>query len=547
MAWRRLSRHFRVGLQLKSVLVLAFVVIGVTMAGGWFYFANARASLRSTDHRHAVRMARAVGLAAQRDLWEGRRTAAQRLVSDFVRNENVYFVALLDAEGRTVAAASKGSVGSQWLSLIQLPVTVSTTTQVSEDVLTLACPIVARNMPDREGELVGAVRLVIDTSPTTRRLARVQQRMSIVASAIVICAIPLGYLLVWRLILQPIRRLANQTRRLGGGDFSARARFHRADEIGQLGEAFDAMVREVARMRDKLVVANERLEQEVAERTKELQVANRRLREEMAEKEDFLRAVSHDLNAPLRNIAGMATMIMMKWKDALPEDALARLQRIQANVDSEQSLIAELLELSRIKSRPETRTVVDMRALMEDVARTFEYELKSRNIELAITGGMPGLYVEKNRMRQVFQNLLDNAIKYMHRTDGGRIEIGWDYAEGMHLFTVWDNGPGIPREEQEKIFFVFRRAASAAAGRTEGKGVGLAWVKSVVANYDGRVWVDSTPGEGATFTVALSGHATKIPDKQEAAATPQAADAQEAPEEDARHDGARADYHPVGG
>jgi len=277
------------------------------------------------------------------------------------------------------------------------------------------------------------------------------------------------------------------------------------------------MAGQVAAVRDELVAANERLEQQVALRTAELQVANHRLREEMAEKEDFLRAVSHDLNAPLRNIAGMATMAMVKWKDQLPEEVLARLQRIQANVESEQALIAELLELSRVRTRPETRQVVDIGALVEEVAASFEYELKSRNIQLEVGGGMPRLYVEKNRLRQVFQNLIDNAIKYMHRPYGGRIDVRYEYADGAHRFSVADNGPGIPEREHQKIFFIFRRASSAAASRTEGKGIGLAWVKGVVANYDGRVWVDSREGEGATFHVALDAHATAAPAPQDEA------------------------------
>jgi signal transduction histidine kinase len=126
---------------------------------------------------------------------------------------------------------------------------------------------------------------------------------------------------VWRLIVQPVRSLVRATRCLAEGDFAARARMNRNDEI--------------SRSHHGLVLPNERLEPNVAERTYELEAANTRLREEMAEKEDFLRAVSHDLNAPLRNIAGMATIAMIKYPEEVPEEVLTRLGPVEANVDVE--------------------------------------------------------------------------------------------------------------------------------------------------------------------------------------------------------------------
>jgi signal transduction histidine kinase len=498
-----------------SVLILAFVVVAVTVAGGWFYYDTARSWLRNSDRQHAERMGRALGLAAQSSLLDRRNVALEHLAGQFIRNENVRYVALLDGERHVAAEASRDCEPWQWSGLVQMPLSVFSTRQVSDDVLTLALPVVARTSPQEPEKLVGAVRLVLDTSSTTENLTRVQHRMSVIAAACVISAIPLGYLLVWRVLVQPVRRLLTATRRLGQGDFTVRTELRRNDEIGELALAFDSMAEEVAAAREKLVRANESLEHKVAERTEELQLANRRLREEAAEKEDFLQAVSHDLNAPLRNIAGMATMVMMKWGGSLPEDVVARLQRIQANVDTEALLIGELLELSRIKSRPQIRQLVDMGELMDGLFGTFEFELKVRNISWEVRRPMPSLYVEKNRIRQVFQNLIDNAVKYIDRPKGGRIEVGYEFVEGMHRFCVADNGPGIAPDEQEKIFCIFRRGENAIAAKVPGKGVGLALVKSIVANYDGRASVQSEPGHGSRFCVALSAHCTRAPTLEE--------------------------------
>ncbi len=502
-------RFLRVGLQSKMVLVLAFLVIAVTAAHGWLSYNTTRNFLIEGDLHHAGRLAEAIAAAARHDLRSERSTPLEQLVADYVRSDRVRCVALVDAEGTPVVSGCRDLLPDAWRGWIHLPASVSDTRYAEGDVLLLARPIVIRRDEGRD-DLLGGVRLVMDTTATSARLAEVQRRTAVVAATIVVCGIPLGYLLVWRAIIQPIRKLAGASRHLGAGEYATRAEIHRSDEIGELAGAFDIMAEQIGEMRSELVAANERLEKKVAERTGDLALANERLREEMAEKEEFLRAVSHDLNAPLRNIAGMATMIMIKHRDAIPEEALARLQRIQANVDAESELIGELLELSRVKSRPEKRRTVDVRAMLRDLAESFEYELTRREIELSLPERAPELYVEPNRLRKVFQNLIDNAIKYMHRDEGGRIEVRYDAAEpGMHHFVIEDNGPGIPREQQKLIFGVFQRGnGNCAAGS---KGVGLALVKTVVAKYDGRAWVESEPGEGSAFHLTLSAPTTRPP------------------------------------
>ena len=358
---------------------------------------------------------------------------------------------------------------------------------------------------------LAALRLVIDTRQTRQNLLVARQRIASFAAIIVLLAMPSGYLLVWWLILGPIRHLAATSRKIGQGDLTCRSGLDRSDEIGQLSDAMDAMVQEIARNREALVMANERLERKVAMRTEELERLNTRLREEIAEREDFTRAVGHDLNAPVRNIAGIVSMLMLKYRNVLPEEVISRLERIAANAEMEASLIGDLLEISRIRIRPEKRQVVEMSALVRSVVESFDHELQSRFIDVTIQDAMPILYVEKNRVRQVFQNLLDNAIKYMNRRRGGKVEIGYRLADDMHEFFVRDNGPGIAASEHQKIFYVFRRAQDPSVTRVEGRGVGLAVVKGIVSNYDGRVWVQSEIGQGATFFVALGVRCTCPP------------------------------------
>jgi len=433
MAAKEKVNPFRVSLQLKSAVVLTFVVLTAIAAGGWSYFNRVQDLMRSEDNRRAMRIAQALGLAAQDNLTQQRHEPLQNLVSEYLRNDSIRFVAILDSDGHVTASASRETTSNRYASLLRLPVSVSMMRRAAPGVLSLARPIILQDAGQDTNRLAGSVRLVLDTTATAAALRDVRHHMMVIAVILVACALPFGYILVWHVVGQPLGELVRATRQLGRGDFAARAQLTRRDEIGELAGSFNMMATEVSRMRDELVDANERLEQKVADRTQELELANQRLREEMAEKEDFLRAVSHDLNAPLRNIAGMTSILLMNPRDELPDDAVARLQRIQANVEVETSLIAELLELSRIRTRPQRRDVVDMRELIGGVVETLDFELKQRGIAVDVTSHMPYLYVEKARMRQVFQNLIDNAIKYMHRDSGGRIVIEHELADEQGL------------------------------------------------------------------------------------------------------------------
>lgn len=437
------------------------------------------------------------------------------MTDDLVRLEaNVSYAALVDPQGNVLSEASQEDTRAEyWQKRLAVPAERAMVRPVGQDIV-VVWPITSRGGLYWDKRLAGGVRLVLDCSQTREVLAGARRKIFITAALIALLGIPGGYVLIWHAVVRPIRQLVGVTRRLEEGDFSARNTHLRRDETGELGEAFNDMAERVGRMRDELLASNEQLEEKVCQRTAELAHTNELLREEMADKEQFLRAVSHDLNAPLRNIGGMATMIMMKHRDDLPEEVIARLGRIQSNVDAQGSLLDELLELSRIKSRPQKRQWVDFNQALAGVAEMLDYEITRRNITLHIDRDLPTLWVEPNRIVQVFQNLIDNAVKYMHRPEGGRIDVGYRRVGSLHEFRVADNGPGIAPAHQVEVFSIFRRADS--AGQVEGKGVGLAVVRTIASKYEGRAWVESTPSEGTTFRVTFADHAVQPrPEQQE--------------------------------
>lgn len=321
-------------------------------------------------------------------------------------------------------------------------------------------------------------------------------------------ALPIVFLLVHR-TFSPIRRLSVAARKVASGRFET-VDIRRGDALGVLADSFNDMVlrlaeqiRRVDEARQSLLEANQTLEDKVLERTSAIELASQRLASEIAEKEDFLRAIGHDLNAPLRNIDGMVTMLLRKHAAALPEEVSHRLQRIKKNVEHEAELINDLLELSRIKTRREQSEPINLDVQLQNLRDVFENDLREQSIELIIDPRLPVLIAEKGRIRQVFQNLIDNAIKYMGDSTIRRISVGARRGRSEALFWVRDTGQGIAADDIEKVFYVFRRGSRPT--RVAGKGVGLASVKSIIENYHGNIWVESAPGVGSTFFFTLNG------------------------------------------
>ena len=142
---------------------------------------------------------------------------------------------------------------------------------------------------------------------------------------------------------------------------------------------------------------------------------------------------------------------------------------------------------------------------MQNVAEGFSSDFESKKITFRLLSHLPVMRCERLRLRQAFQNLIDNAVKYM-REDGPReIVVSLTWQNGEALFAVKDTGMGIASDDIPQLFHVFRRAKNATIMKIPGKGVGLASVKSIIENYHGRLWVESTQGEGTTFLFAIPG------------------------------------------
>lgn len=241
---------------------------------------------------------------------------------------------------------------------------------------------------------------------------------------------------------------------------------------------------------------NEDLESRVEARTAELKTAN-------GELEAFSYSVSHDLRAPLRTMDGFAEILQSDFGDQLPPDAVRCIRVIRESAQRMGNLIDDLLAFSRL-GREKLRPVeVDMRDLVDETLAELRPTWGDRHVEVDV-GELCACRGDRSLLKQVWTNLLSNALKYTRPRHAARITVGCEKHEeaGEQIFFVRDNGVGFDMKYADKLFGVFQRLHRVTD--FEGTGVGLAIVQRVVSRHGGRVWCEAEEGQGATFHFTLA-------------------------------------------
>jgi len=236
-----------------------------------------------------------------------------------------------------------------------------------------------------------------------------------------------------------------------------------------------------------------------------------RFREEEEMKSTFVSIISHELKTPVALVKGYAQTLARPDAAWDPETARQSLQIIEEEADRLETLIDNLLDVSRIQAGDLRLDLsdVNMRRLLERVAQDYRTQTDRHQIELDLPDDLPIISGDEERLRQVFTNLVGNAIKYS--PDGGVIRIGGWVDRGQNgaedqarlVIYVADEGVGIPEEELPKIFDRFYRVDSSLRRRTAGVGLGLFLINAIVEAHHGEIWVRSELHKGTTFSVAL--------------------------------------------
>ena len=229
------------------------------------------------------------------------------------------------------------------------------------------------------------------------------------------------------------------------------------------------------------------------------------LEQKNAELERFTYTVSHDLKSPLVTIKGFLGMLKNDLKEDRQERAQKDMQRIAEAAEKMGTLLSELIELSKIGRIVNPPEKVDLDKLIQDALETVDGQIRTRNITVTVLPDLPAVYADRNRLREVLENLIDNAAKYMGDQPSPLIEIGKRENGTEPILYIKDNGIGIEPKFHTKIFGLFEKLSA----HGEGTGIGLALVKRIIEVHGGKIWVESEgSGKGSTFCFT-------IPDKQE--------------------------------
>ncbi len=259
-------------------------------------------------------------------------------------------------------------------------------------------------------------------------------------------------------------------------------------------------ITERTRELEKRVADVERLNRAMTNLLEDLQASNRRLartseqlQSANEELNDFAYVVSHDLKAPLRGITQISNWLNQDYADVLDDEGRNMLRLMVGRAKRMHDLIEGILQYSRVGRIREREKEIDLNALIEDILKSLA---PPETVTVEIQSELPVVQGEETPLRQVFQNLISNAIKFLDKPEGWVTIRSKDQGTKWR-FSVTDNGPGIAEKYHDKVFQMFQTLVP--RDEYESTGVGLALVKKIVKMWGGQVWLESTLGEGSTF------------------------------------------------
>jgi light-regulated signal transduction histidine kinase (bacteriophytochrome) len=226
---------------------------------------------------------------------------------------------------------------------------------------------------------------------------------------------------------------------------------------------------------------------------------NRKLEFQNTELEQFAYIASHDLQEPLITVSHCSELLEEELAGKLDEDQQHYLTFIRSSTSRMQLLVKGLLDYSRI-GKERKKTIIDCNTIISDVILDMKSSIDECNAIIEYDD-LPTIEANATEMRQLFQNLISNALKFRKKETNPKIKITAVMEEKKWVFSVTDNGIGIKKEDFEKVFVIFKRLHN--RNEYQGTGIGLSHCKKIIEHHNGRIWVESKYNEGSTFKWTL--------------------------------------------
>jgi signal transduction histidine kinase len=351
-----------------------------------------------------------------------------------------------------------------------------------------------------DGQMEGILGIDIAASKVLAH----ERRFLWIALGVFCATIPLVMALGWLFghkLAAPIVKLTVGSKHIAEGDLNYRVSIQGNDEIGALAKTFNEMtqtLQETIIYRDREILNRKKAENVLEFLNKDLNSTVKQLTEANRQLNEFASIAAHELKSPLRAIGILSGLMAVDYRDRLDEDGRKNLDILVGRAERMSAFLDGLVVYSKLGRATVKKKKVNLNDIVREVIA--HLDVSEKNIEVTVENELPVVIGDETNMIQVFQNLLDNAVKNMDKPEG-HVNIDCVEENGFFKFSVADDGPGIERRYFEKIFKIFQILGN--RDECERIGIGLAVVKKIVEMYGGKAWVQSRVGSGSTFFFTL--------------------------------------------
>ncbi|MFC2158764.1 ATP-binding protein [Acidobacteriota bacterium] len=487
--------------------------------------------------QYGGQLSQTISSSIKNDMMLARSDHIQQTLEDIGKQEGIEHIRLFDKMGKIIASDSKGDLGiiidsqeeacivchntseplKKLLSPVKTRIFQSTENGRSLGIINpiyneSMCSTAECHYHPEDQNVLGVMEILLPLKRFDEQILRSRSQI-LVYFFITLIVISVGItLLIFSFVNKPIGKLMEGTRRISSGDLTYRIGDYHSDEIGELGKSFDMMTAELLKSREEIEQWNLKLKREIEKATentkktnKKLNIANKKLRELDYLKSDFMRRMEHGSRSHLAVIKSCLSLVLSHPDSGLTFQHRDLIDTAERRCSTMLELLDDILLLSYRKSFDAVYQMepVQLTSIVLTLLDGIENHARRKNIsiDVSIPNDLPAITADKDALKELFFNLINNAVKYT--MDGGEVKISIRL-DGLWIkIDVSDTGIGISTEDLPKIFDEFFRSSNAKSRNIEGTGVGLAIVNEVVDAHKGKLEVQSELGKGTTFTVKL--------------------------------------------
>lgn len=468
---------FTLGLSLALVITLTIVTaIDITYQDR---------VLMNREKESANKLADSILTAIRHPMMTGDQDIIQLQFDKFKDFEDIEVLHLLDHNGVIRRSTNRSLIGEKskekgleevlkGKEYIGIELRERTKTRVYSDLRPILNEQSCYSCHGAEQKVLGVLRLAMDWSLLDKALIVSRTRHILISLISLVLINLLIFIFLFWMIIRPIQKLRLGTEIIGAGNLNYKVGINAEDEIGQLARAFDKMTENLKRTTLELERSNKELEQ-------------------------FAHVASHDLQEPLRIVTSYIQLLEKRYKGKLDKDAEDFISYAMDGATHMQQFIKDLLALSRVGSSGRPFKLTDCESVLKQSLSNLEVAIEESGTKITHEP-LPEVMADNLQLVQLFQNLISNAIKFRGK-EPPLIHISVRKERNEWVFSVQDNGIGIDKPHHGRIFEIFHRLHT----REEypGTGFGLAICKKIVQRHNGRIWVKSELGKGATFYFTL--------------------------------------------